>query len=146
MKPRAVVSCVAVAFTVAISHPVFGAARDSRRRASAPGPVQLPTAPADDRKLTVHVTPLVRLTRGDARGVVSVPRHVDNRMLRVVLESPDYYSVSDVQLDGEKAPQSHSFDWRDLPPGFYRVTVYVYGTNGLRTSTSSGRSESIKEP
>jgi len=146
IKPRTVVSCVAVAFTAAMSHPVFGAARDSHRRASPADPMQLQTGAVDDTKLTVHVTPLVRLTRGDARGVVSVPRHVDNRVLRVVLESPDYYSLSDVQLDGEKAPQSHSFDWRDLPPGFYRVTVYVYGTNGLRTSTSIGRTESIKEP
>jgi hypothetical protein len=40
-------------------------------------------------KLTVRVSPLVRLTRGDARGVVTVPRHADNRMLRVVLESED---------------------------------------------------------
>jgi hypothetical protein len=78
--------------------------------------------------------------------MVSVPRHVDNRVLRVVLESQDYYSVSDVQLDGDKAAQSHSFDWRDLPPGFYRVTVYVYGTTGLRASTSTGSTESIKEP
>jgi hypothetical protein len=100
-------------------------------------------AAADVPKLTVRVTPLVRVTRGDASGMVSVPRHADNRVLRVILESEDYYRASDVQLDGEDAPQSHSFYWRDVPPGSYRVTVQVYGTEGLRGSTSIGSTASI---
>jgi len=93
-------------------------------------------AAGDTPKLTVRVAPLVRLTRGDAHGVVIVPRHADNRLLRVIIESDDYYSSSDIQLDGEDAPQNHLLYWRDLPPGFYSVTVRVYGTTGLRQSTS----------
>jgi hypothetical protein len=145
MTPRAAVSVAGVAIIVAFSHPVLGAARDTHRPASATRLTQLPTAAVDVPKLTVRVTPLVRLTRGDARGVVSVPRHVNNRVLRVILESEDYYSLSEVQLDGEDAPQSHSLYWRDLPPGSYRVTVHVYGTDGLRGSTSIGSTESISE-
>jgi hypothetical protein len=139
MTPRTAVSVAAVALTavtVAMSHPVLGAARDTK---------QLRTAAVDAPKLTVRVTPLVHLTRGDARGMVSVPRHLDNRVLRVIIESADYYSLSDVQLDGESAPQSHWFYWRDLAPGSYRVTVHVYGTDGLRGSTSIGRAESISQ-
>ena len=83
--------------------------------------------PAEAPKLTVRVTPLVRLTRGDARGLVTVPRHHDNRVLRVILESEDYYSRSDIQLDGEEAAQNHHLYWRNLPPGSYWVTVEVYG-------------------
>jgi len=128
-----------------MSHAVLGFEPDTHRPASAARPAQLQAAAVDVPRLTVRVTPLVRLTRGDARGVVTVPRHADNRVLRVVLESEDYYTVSDIQLDGEDAPQSHSFYWRDLPPGFYRVTVRVYGTDGLRGSTSIGSTESPKE-
>jgi hypothetical protein len=142
MTPRAAVSVATVALIVAMSHPVFGAARDTHRPASATRPAQIHTA-VDVPKLTVRLNPLVRLTRGDARGVVSVPRHVNNRVLRVILESEDYYSLSDVQLNGENAPQSHFFYWRDLPPGSYRVTVHVYGTDGLRGSTGFGSTESI---
>ena len=93
---------------------------------------------ADDSKLTVRVTPLVRMSRGDARGLVMVPRHSDNRVLRVILESEDYYSRSDIQLDGEEAARSHYLYWRSLPPGTYWVTVEVYGSTGLRGSTYLG--------
>ena len=128
MAPRVAVCIAAVALTMAMSHPAVGAARDS-----------------DVPKLTVRVTPLMRVTRGDARGVVSVPRHAANRVLRIILESEFYYTRSDVQLDGEDAPQTHAFYWRDLPPGFYRVTVQVYGTDGLRDSTSIGAPASISQ-
>src|SRR5262249_34982607 len=131
----------AVGLTAVVSQPLFGAAQDTRRPAIA--------APADDRhsevvdvkKLTVHVTPLVHLTRTDARGVVTVPKHRDNRVLRVILESQDYYTASDVELDGDNAPQSHTFYWRDLPPGSYRASVRVYGVNGLRDSAAIGTTE-----
>jgi hypothetical protein len=145
MAPRVAVSVAAGALTVAMSHPVLGAAPDTLRPASATPPPQLQTAAVEVPKLTVRLTPLVRLTRGDARGLVVVPRHGSNRVLQVILESENYYSVSDVQLDGDDAPQSHSFYWRDLPPGSYRVTVHVYGTDGLRGSTSIGSPESISQ-
>jgi hypothetical protein len=117
---------------------VSATARDTHHPATATSSTQLQTAGGEMPKLTVRVTPLVRVSRGDARGVVVVTRHKDNRLLRVILESEDYYSLSEVQLEGEDAPQSHSFYWRDLPPGAYCVTVHVYGTGGLRDSTSIG--------
>ena len=107
-------------------------------RASATGPAQLQTAAVDVPKLTVRVTRLVSLTRGDARGLVSVPPHVNNRVLRVILESEDYYRLSEMSLEGEDAPLSYPLYWRDLPPGSYCVTVQVYGTTGLRSATSIG--------
>src|SRR5262249_58912735 len=120
-----------VGLTAVVSQPLFGAAQDTRRPAIA--------APADDRhsevvdvpKLTVHVTPLVHLTRTDARGVVTVPKHRDNRVLRVILESQDYYTASDAELDGDNAPQSHTFYWRDLPPRPYPASVWGFRGNGL---------------
>ena len=134
-KPRVVRSVATVALTMAICNPVWATARDTRHPA---GATHRQTAGGDMPKLTVRVTPLVRVSRGDAHGVVIVARHPNNRLLRVILESEDYYSLSEVQLDGEDAPQSHSFDWRDLPPGAYRVTVDVYGPDRLRDSTSIG--------
>jgi hypothetical protein len=145
MTGRVAVSVAAVALIVAMSHPVLGAARDTHRPASATRPTPVHTTAVDVPKLTVRLTPLVRVTRGDASGVVVVPRHVNNRVLRVVLESEDYYRLSDVQLDGEDAPQSHSFYWRDVPPGSYRVAVRVYGTEGLRGSTSIGTTEPMSQ-
>ena len=116
----------------------LNAASDATREARANRGSQSQRAPADDSRLTVRVTGLVLLARGEARGLVMVPRHADNRVLRVILESEDYYSVSDIQLDGEDAALSYPISWRDLPPGSYCVTVQVYGPTGMRTSTSTG--------
>ena len=116
----------------------LNAAPDATREAHAKRAPQSQGAPADDPRLTVRATALVLLTRGEARALVMVPRHADNRVLRVILESEDYYSVSDIQLDGESAALSYPVSWRDLPPGSYCVTVQVYGPTGMRTSTSTG--------
>ena len=90
---------------------------------------------ATETRLTVRVTPLMVLVGSDARGLITVPRHSENRLVRVILESVDYYSSSDVPLDGANAAQNHFFYWRQLPPGSYEVTVEVYGVTGLREST-----------
>src|SRR5262245_10097789 len=95
-----VVGIVGVALTMAMSQPALSAARNTHRPAGATRAAQLATAAVDIPKLTVRLTPLVRLTRGDALAAVIVPRNADNRLLRVILESQDYYSLSEVPLDG----------------------------------------------
>jgi hypothetical protein len=141
MVPRSRVPVgVVIAMVVTVtSGSVLDAARNVENAANATHQAQ----PADAPKLSVRVTPLVRLSRGDARGVATVPRHPDNRVLRVILESDEYYSLSELQLDGEDAPQNHLLYWRDLPAGSYRATVQVYGTTGLRGSTSIGSVQSM---
>jgi hypothetical protein len=94
--------------------------------------------PAKVPSLMVRVTPLMVLAPSDARGVVVVPRHSDNRLLRIILESDDYYRSSDIQLHGADAAQNHLLYWRQLPPGSYRVSVELYGTTGLRDSIQAG--------
>lgn len=137
-----IVSAVVAAGT---SGSTLNAARDAAREAHATPDSQSRSAASDRSKLTVRVAPLVHVTRGDARGMVVVPRHADNRLLRVILESEHYYTLSDVQLDGEYAALSYPFWWRDLPPGSYCVTVQVYGPTGMRTSTSTGSIQPIQE-
>ena len=64
----------------------LNAARDATGEARADRDPQSQSAPVNRFKLTVCVTPLVHLTRGNARGVVVVPRHADSRLLRVIIE------------------------------------------------------------
>ena len=137
-----VVSAVVAAGTCGST---LNAAWDTTREARANREPQSQSASVERSKLTVRVSPLVHLTRGDARGVVIVPKHTDNRLLRVILESQDYYSLSDIQLDGEYAALSYPVSWRELPPGSYRVTVQVYGPTGMRTSTSTGSIHALQE-
>jgi hypothetical protein len=137
-----IVSAVVAAVTCGST---LNAAPDATPELRARRDSQPQSAPADHSRLTVRVTPLVRLTRGDARGVVIVPRDADNRVLRVILESEDYYSRSDIQLDGEDAALSYPVSWRDLPPGSYCVTAQVYGRTGMRTSASIGSIDALQK-
>lgn len=142
VRTTIIVSGVVAAFTCgAALNAAPGATRDARANRGS----QSQSAPTDHSALTVRVTPLVLLTRGEARGLVIVPRHADNRVLRVILEADDYYSLSEIQLDGEDAALSYLTSWRDLPPGSYSVTVQVYGPTGMRTSTSVGNIHAIQK-
>jgi hypothetical protein len=90
LKSRIALGAVTVVVVTVTSGSMLHAARNVDRAASATHHTQ----PVDAPKLSVRVTPLVRLTRGEARGVATVPRHADNRVLRVILESEDYSSLS----------------------------------------------------
>jgi hypothetical protein len=143
MKSLVVSTIIAVAASAATSDARLNAAGPHDHAANSTRQAQPQAAPADRQKLTVRVAPLVRLIRGDARGMVIVPRDADNRVLRVILESEDYYRLSEIPLEGEDAPLTHPLYWRDLPPGSYCVTVQVYGTTGLRGSTSIGSTQML---
>lgn len=67
------------------------------------------------------------------RSLVRVAPHQDNRVLRVELDSPDFFRSSDVPLEGELAARNHFFSWKSLPPGSYTLIVTVMGTDGPRT-------------
>src|SRR5688572_13521310 len=66
------------------------------------------------------------------RSLIRVAPHPDNRVLRVEIDSPDYFRSSDVQLEGELAARNHFFSWRSLPPGSYGLIVTVLGSQGPR--------------
>ena len=53
-----------------------------------------------------------------------------------MIEAPDYYASSDVQLDGADAAVTHQFNWRELPGGAYRVEAILTREDGDRTIAS----------
>lgn len=82
--------------------------------------------------VTVQVRPTVLFAGRDVRATVKTPRDPRNRELRVVIEAPDYYASSDVQLDGVDAAATHTFNWKDLPSGAYRVEAILTREDGDR--------------
>lgn len=66
------------------------------------------------------------------RGLVRVQPNSGNRLLRVTIDSPNFFRSSEVQLDGASAAKSHLFVWKSLPPGAYEVTAIVFGSDGRR--------------
>ncbi len=101
--------------------------------AAYPAPVPSPASASPlQLRLTVHRL----MAPAFVSGLVLVAPDTANRMLRVVLDSDNFYRSSDVQLDGELSPRSHFFRWPALPPGEYRVVVIVFDAGGRRTQVS----------
>lgn len=73
-------------------------------------------------QFTVHVAPNGYLNH---HPTVEVSVHVDkdshNRSLAVEVKGDNYYSISEKELAGDKAPTLHRFTFRSLPEGDYEV-------------------------
>src|SRR5262245_56089411 len=59
-----------------------------------------------------------------------------NRAVEIVAESPEFYRSSEIQLDGEHAPRTNTFEFRSLPPGTYEVKAVLVGADGAPRATS----------
>src|SRR5687768_1624141 len=94
------------------------------------------TVRADKPVLQIRLATRIAMAPADLRGFVRVTPDAGNRMLRVVVDSDDFYRSSDIQLEGDRSPQSHFLQWRALPPGDYKVVVTVFGAEGLRSQLS----------
>ena len=93
--------------------------------------------PADaGQPLTITVRPKVALAPAYLQVRTIIEADPDNRSLEIVAESADFYSSSQVQLDGARAPRVATFLFRALPTGVYEVTGTLFGTDGRRATTS----------
>lgn len=54
----------------------------------------------------------------------------NNRSMEVIADSRDFYRSSVIQLDGDRAPRTTTFEFRSVPPGEYEVRAVVIGTDG----------------
>ncbi len=61
---------------------------------------------------------------------VMVAAHPDNRALKVVAESPAFYRSSEITIEGEEAPQTNAFEFRNLPSGTYLVSAVLVDRTG----------------
>jgi hypothetical protein len=87
---------------------------------------------AGQDEVTVRLPSIVTRLSSAIRATVWIPRDADNRLLRVTLDSERFYRSSDVPLEGNQAPQSHTLEWHALPPGEYEVTFQLVGTSRVR--------------
>jgi hypothetical protein len=67
---------------------------------------------------------------------ITLSAAADNRVLKVVAESPDFYRSSEIQLDGANTPPTSVFEFRNLPTGLYQVTGVLIGASGERAKVS----------
>jgi hypothetical protein len=87
---------------------------------------------AKEKTVAVRLTPSVAFGPVDVRALVQVEPHPENRLLRITIDSAEYYRSTDIQLDGTDAAKSHFVTWPAVPPGSYVFMAIVYGSTGTR--------------
>jgi hypothetical protein len=87
---------------------------------------------ASQNGIDVRVSPAVAMAPAYVRALVTIPREASNRLLRVSLDSGDFYRSSDLPLEGAQAAFSHQLTWRSVPSGLYVVTAELYASGELK--------------
>jgi hypothetical protein len=80
--------------------------------------------------MTIKVSPAVALAPATLFVRASVESNAENRAIEVVVDSPDFYRSSRIELEGADAPRTTVFELRNLPGGRYVVTTRLLGTSG----------------
>ncbi len=87
-------------------------------------------------KLTIRVSPMVSPAPAFVTVRAMVEADADNRALDIIAESRDFYTSSQVTLNGAESPRVNEIHFRSLPEGSYDVTVILTGTRGRRALLS----------
>ena len=80
--------------------------------------------------IKVSVSPAMGYGPTNLSVYVSMERHADNRLLRVVAESDEFSEGSERQLEGEDGPRVATFVFRHVPAGNYEIRAMVMGADG----------------
>jgi hypothetical protein len=83
-------------------------------------------------KLTIRVSPAVSAAPAVVTVRAFVEADADNRALDFIAESRDFYTSTQVTLNGADSPRFNEIHFRGLPEGNYEVTVILMGTHGRR--------------
>ena len=80
--------------------------------------------------VSIQVNPAVSFAPSTLGIRVRVPPQSENRALEIVVDSDDYYRMSRVQLEGDRAPTVNTLTIPGVPAGGYEVTATVIGADG----------------
>jgi hypothetical protein len=84
--------------------------------------------------LSVRVTPVVAYAPAALEVDAVVAADDENRSLEIEVESAEYYRSSAIELNGSRAPRVSTFQFREIPPGSYRVLAILHGSAGDRAT------------
>ena len=83
-------------------------------------------------RMTLKVSPSVSFAPANLIVRTQIEADAQNRAVEIVAESTDFYRSSEIQLDGEHAPRTSTFEFRSLPPGKYEVKATLLGPGGAQ--------------
>jgi hypothetical protein len=81
-------------------------------------------------RITLKVSPAVAFAPANLVVRATIEADAANRAIEIVAESPDFYRSSEIQLEGDKAARTNTFEFRSLPPGTYEVRAKLLGADG----------------
>lgn len=90
--------------------------------------VAMPVGAGD--KLAMRVSPAFSYEPGSLTIQLSIEPDAENRVVRVMAESAEFYRSSDITLDGDRAPRTNVIAYRGLPAGDYQVRSVLFGARG----------------
>jgi hypothetical protein len=88
------------------------------------------TLDAREEPLAIRVSPVVASAPASVVVRTMLYAHPQNRTLEVVIDSNEFYRSSSVQLDGDRAPRTATFEFRSLPRGSYEVRATLLDMKG----------------
>lgn len=92
--------------------------------------VTMPSVGASAGRRLVVDAPTVMLAPGHLVVRTLVDPDPENGAIRVVAESSDFYRRSEIELDGNAAPRSSTFEYSDLPRGTYEIHAFLLDAHG----------------
>jgi hypothetical protein len=81
-------------------------------------------------RVALKITPQVAFAPADLSVKAMVEADRANRSMEIEADSNQFYRSSEIQLDGEHAPRTTVFMFRDLPGGTYELRATVRGARG----------------
>jgi hypothetical protein len=81
-------------------------------------------------RITVRVSPAVAFAPANLIVRAMIEADEQNRAVQIIAESEDFYRSSEIQLEGERAPRTSTFEFHSLPPGMYEVRALLLGAGG----------------
>ena len=87
-------------------------------------------------RVGLQVTPTMAFAPADLRVRASVPADDGNRAVEISAESHNFYSSSEIQLDGDRGQRTTMVEFRSVPVGLYSVRVIVKGASGKEIASA----------
>lgn len=87
-------------------------------------------------RVGIRVSPNVAFAPANLTVLATLPADDDNRAVEVIAESQNFYSSSEIQLNGENSPRTTTVEFRSVPVGLYSVRVVVKGTGGKEIASA----------
>jgi hypothetical protein len=86
--------------------------------------------------LTLAVSPKQAFAPSNLRIRARVAPDPANRLLEIVAESVEFYRSSQIQLEGDQAPATITFEFRGVPGGDYEVSALLIDNLGRRRAVA----------